>query len=300
MPSEYPEETYNLIFTALKHPVRRRILRMLDEKPMTFTEILNSLSVSTGHLNFYLESLGELISKGEDGKYRLSTLGVAALNLLRGVEEPASKKRKRNAPYVKIIYSMIMCLLLLISASYTLMYHERNVSFRYSYMPVNPHPIRIRPKESVTIDYTITYNGTGTAHWSQYSLYAHLDLYPPSNAPEYREWDLASFQIDILGRGVYYQMELYTPSGGLERFYNFTPSSGGSSMSWRVKEPGTYRIIIMNINSTGVMEIKAYFSFIRWYERKPLLYLGYTLLSAGLGFPLILLAEALYKIIKMS
>lgn len=56
---------------------------MLDEKPMTFTEILNSLFVSTGHLNFYLWSLGELISKDEGGKYRLSILGIAALNLLR-------------------------------------------------------------------------------------------------------------------------------------------------------------------------------------------------------------------------
>lgn len=58
-----------------------------------------------------------------------------------------------------------MCLLLLISAGYALMYYERNFSFRYNYMPENPYPIRIRPKESITINYTITYNGTGVAYW---------------------------------------------------------------------------------------------------------------------------------------
>jgi hypothetical protein len=129
-----------------------------------------------------------------------------------------------------------------------------------------------------------------------YSLYAHLDLHPPADAPEYREWDLASFQIDILKGGGNYKMQLYTPSDRLEREYH----GGIRYMLWRAEEPGTYRIVITNLNSTEVMEIKGYFGFIRWYERRPFLYLGYILLSAGFGFPLILLAEAVYKIIKMS
>ena len=31
------EDLYNSIFTALKHPVRRRILRMLDEDASTYS-----------------------------------------------------------------------------------------------------------------------------------------------------------------------------------------------------------------------------------------------------------------------
>jgi len=36
------EETYSLIFTSLKHPIRRRILRMLADKPLTYSEILET------------------------------------------------------------------------------------------------------------------------------------------------------------------------------------------------------------------------------------------------------------------
>jgi hypothetical protein len=34
------EEPYSTIFASLKHPIRRRILRMLSKKPMSFTEML--------------------------------------------------------------------------------------------------------------------------------------------------------------------------------------------------------------------------------------------------------------------
>ena len=65
------EETYSLIFTSLKHPIRRRILRMLADTPMTFSEILESLTIDSGHLNYHLESLGDLVLHPKDGKYLL-------------------------------------------------------------------------------------------------------------------------------------------------------------------------------------------------------------------------------------
>ena len=81
------EETYSTMFTSLKHPARRKILRMLAEKPKTFSQILEELGVSSSHLTYHLENLGELVSKMEDGKYRLSTFGQAAVLAMRGVEE---------------------------------------------------------------------------------------------------------------------------------------------------------------------------------------------------------------------
>jgi DNA-binding transcriptional ArsR family regulator len=89
----YEEDTYTAVFSALKHPARRMMLRMLGEAPSTYTEILNALGVETGLLNFHLESLGELVAKGEDGRYRLSEFGASALNLMRGVEEPVRRSR---------------------------------------------------------------------------------------------------------------------------------------------------------------------------------------------------------------
>jgi len=90
---DHEEDTYTAVFSALKHPARRRMLRMLGEAPTTYTEILNGLGVETGLLNFHLESLRELITKGEDGRYRLSEFGSSALSLMRGVEEPVRRSR---------------------------------------------------------------------------------------------------------------------------------------------------------------------------------------------------------------
>ena len=98
MPQEEAEETYSVIYSALKHPIRRRILRMLNDNELTYTQMLKTLDIDTGHLNYYLESLGELVVKTADGKYRLSEFGNAAVNLMTGIEEtePAPKERTKS------------------------------------------------------------------------------------------------------------------------------------------------------------------------------------------------------------
>lgn len=90
------EEIYSTMFTSLKHPVRRKILRMLSDKPMTFMEMVDHLGISTSHLTYHLESLGELISKMEGGRYRLSSFGVATVTAMKGVEESPVVDAKRG------------------------------------------------------------------------------------------------------------------------------------------------------------------------------------------------------------
>jgi DNA-binding transcriptional ArsR family regulator len=85
--SSLEEETYSTMFTSLRHPARRKILRMLSEKPRNFSEILEELGISSSHLTYHLENLGELVSKMEDGRYRLSTFGEAAVATMSRVEE---------------------------------------------------------------------------------------------------------------------------------------------------------------------------------------------------------------------
>ena len=88
------EEIYSIMFSSLKHPARRKILRMLAEKPMTFSQMLDLLGVSSSHLTYHLENLGELVSKAENGKYRLSTFGAASVDTMKIVEEaPAVRSR---------------------------------------------------------------------------------------------------------------------------------------------------------------------------------------------------------------
>lgn len=101
MPDEnLEEETYSLIFTSLKNPIRRKILRMLAKKHlvfsgMTFSEILESLSIDSGHLSYHLEKMGELLTRSNDGEYGLSSIGVAATKLMTGVEDyPKAQSKK--------------------------------------------------------------------------------------------------------------------------------------------------------------------------------------------------------------
>ena len=92
--AETEDEIYSTIFKTLKHPARRKILRMLSEKPKNFSRILEDLGISSSHLTYHLDNLGELVTKMDDGKYRLSTFGKAAVMTMKGVEETSDIKSK--------------------------------------------------------------------------------------------------------------------------------------------------------------------------------------------------------------
>jgi DNA-binding transcriptional ArsR family regulator len=83
------EDTYSIIFTSLKHPIRRRILRILSDEPQTFSELQKLFMIESSHLTYHLEGLGNLLLKTQDGKYALSSLGEAAVSTMTHVEEPS-------------------------------------------------------------------------------------------------------------------------------------------------------------------------------------------------------------------
>jgi DNA-binding transcriptional ArsR family regulator len=113
------EEIYSTMFTSLKHPARRKILRLLAAKPMTFMEIVDTMNVSTSHLTYHLESLGELITKSEDGMYRLSSFGEATVGAMKTVEEvpEIQVKRRFGLPFRwKMLFAgLLVCIVLLAS-----------------------------------------------------------------------------------------------------------------------------------------------------------------------------------------
>ena len=116
------EEIYSIMFSSLKHPVRRKILRMLSEKPLPFSQMLEELRVSSSHLTYHLENLGELVSKAENGQYKLSTFGEAAVSTMKIVEEaPAVPARHHLALPLKwktILAVFLVSIILLSSMSY--------------------------------------------------------------------------------------------------------------------------------------------------------------------------------------
>ena len=87
---------YDAIFAALKHPLRRRILLLLDEKgEVAFTDIQKAMGIEdTGLMSYHLKELELLISQSTRGKYTLSEIGKTSVALLKKVE------RSRDIPGV--------------------------------------------------------------------------------------------------------------------------------------------------------------------------------------------------------
>jgi DNA-binding transcriptional ArsR family regulator len=120
--SDSEEETYSTMFTSLKHPARRKILRMLGEKPKSFSMILEELGISSSHLTYHLENLGELVTKMDDGRYKLSTFGRAAVLTMAGVEETPEVKPKHalSLPtrWQPIVAAMLIGIIILAGVAY--------------------------------------------------------------------------------------------------------------------------------------------------------------------------------------
>jgi len=99
---EPEEEVYSTIFNALRHGVRRNILRMLEEREHTFTDMEEKLGLSSSHLTYHLDSLKELITKTETG-YKLSVFGRAAVDMMRHVESPPKRYNEAQGTLRKVL-----------------------------------------------------------------------------------------------------------------------------------------------------------------------------------------------------
>lgn len=126
--TSFEEEYYSTIFVALKHPIRRRILRMLHEKPRSFSEILSELKIDSAHLTYHLETLGDLLGKTEKGEYMLSSIGEAATAMMYQVEGiPKPSPHFLSLPRKwKVCLSALMIGLIMFSAFSYIQYQRLN------------------------------------------------------------------------------------------------------------------------------------------------------------------------------
>ena len=169
--SGFEEETYSTIFTSLKHPVRRKILRMLSEKPRNFSEILEALGISSSHLTYHLENLGELVSKTENGKYKLSTFGEAAVGTMSKVEETPKITELKSSPSLpkkwKSFFVVLMIgLVVLASVSYTQYQSLSRLSAEHEQLSVEYEKLKelvelVEKGASLQSKYTLRYQAEG-------------------------------------------------------------------------------------------------------------------------------------------
>ena len=81
-------------FEAIAHSLRIKILKLLAERPMGFSELKRELGIkSSGKLDFHLKKLENLITLNSDGKYTLTKEGYAALQAVTTIEKYGWQKR---------------------------------------------------------------------------------------------------------------------------------------------------------------------------------------------------------------
>ena len=67
----------------LKDETRSKAITLLNQKPLSYTELMNALEIiSTGTLNYHLKVLGDLLTKNQEGQYTLTEKGKLAYRVL--------------------------------------------------------------------------------------------------------------------------------------------------------------------------------------------------------------------------
>jgi DNA-binding transcriptional ArsR family regulator len=136
---EFEEETYSTVFAALRHPLRRRILRTLSQSPQGFTDLQNSFNVNGAVLSHHLDAMKDLVCKTEEGKYSLSTMGEGALALMERVEEPPKTlppaTSARGGKRLNILQAIVVltAIVLLLSGAYLTSISSAQTSYDLPY-----------------------------------------------------------------------------------------------------------------------------------------------------------------------
>jgi DNA-binding HxlR family transcriptional regulator len=86
------------LFEALGHPMRVKILQVLEGRPMGFAELKREVGIeSSGHLQFHLAKLSGLVGTTAGGDYALTDDGREAIRVLRS----AKTGHEETAPFAR-------------------------------------------------------------------------------------------------------------------------------------------------------------------------------------------------------
>jgi DNA-binding transcriptional ArsR family regulator len=148
------EEAFSAMFSSLRHPARRKILRMLSEREMTFSQILDELEIPGSHLTYHLENLGELVVKMEDGKYKLSSVGEAAFSIIKGAEEVPNANTKNFSLLPlrwKTLFTVFtISIILLASVSCIQYYYFNQLSNDYALVKADLEKARLQNQQIIS------------------------------------------------------------------------------------------------------------------------------------------------------
>ncbi len=91
------------VFEAISHPVRIKILKILEKQPSSFASLKRQLNIdSSGNLDHHLKKLGPLITTNGNGLYALSDAGKEALVSIGAIEAWKDNERRKNRAFIRV------------------------------------------------------------------------------------------------------------------------------------------------------------------------------------------------------
>lgn len=107
------KEEKESLYEAINHTVRRRIIKHIHENvEVSYSDILRFLGVETGHLNFHLRKLRELIAKTENDTYVLTPRGKAVCEIIMLAERTGQNSNFINHPSKLLVFKRAQAFLL--------------------------------------------------------------------------------------------------------------------------------------------------------------------------------------------
>lgn len=95
----------DVIINAINHDIRRNILRLLKSKQMSYSQILDHFTLTSGKLNYHLKLLSGFIEKKDEGLYRNTQLGDKIINILEQFNDTI---RDEDRPFLKKAFASQM------------------------------------------------------------------------------------------------------------------------------------------------------------------------------------------------
>jgi len=91
-------------------------------------EMVDLLGVSSSHLTYHLECLGELIFKMDNNNYKLSSFGLATISAMKGVEDPETEPKRHLKLSFKwrAVFAALLVVIIVLTAFSTLQYVSLN------------------------------------------------------------------------------------------------------------------------------------------------------------------------------
>jgi hypothetical protein len=257
---------------------------MLRDRELTFSQILEVLSIDSGHLGYHLENLGDLVTHSSDGKYRLSSFGMAAVRLMGGVEEhnpPAVSMRKTKVDISIRIFSIVLAVVLLFVGVNAVNF----ATHTYGEFVILPGiPVAAAPNQRFVYNVTLTYGNQSTIGEPDGII---IETLVPEDSVV--EWEEYHFQLDFKYNSTMdIVLTILGPSGKVLSVAPLggSPDNFGIGIPALFTQPGTYSIEIQNEKS-GWFYANMTLHVQQYHFQRPFFYYGLAGIVSASLFPII-------------